>query len=185
MCQGLDVGSLLFHLLHQRLHLREVVWKGKALELKGWLFSCSSCSPGIQSGQRPLSLPLSRCLKTQENDSPSESLHCLHRLTPPLPSSLSPSRVKMKTTVSISVRDGKMEVRKSSWEKENWGPWAEEDESPPMKNSAHWLGDCRQPPRTSNTAFLYTDESTEVQGGSVLPKMMQQVEGRAWDESQL
>lgn len=25
MCQGLDVGSLLFHLLHQRLHLREVV----------------------------------------------------------------------------------------------------------------------------------------------------------------
>lgn len=29
----------------------------------------------------------------------------------------------MKTTVSTSVRAGRMEVRKSSWEKVKWEPW--------------------------------------------------------------
>lgn len=110
---------------------------GRAPELEGWLFSSSSRPSGIQSGPMPLSLPLSRCPKTQKNDSSPESLHCLQLLIPLLPSSLSPSRVKTKTTVSISVRDGKMEVRKSSWEKQNWGPCADEDGSPPsMKNSS-------------------------------------------------
>lgn len=98
---------------------------------KAWLFSCSFSSPGVQSGHTLPSLPLSSCPKTQKSDSSSESLSCLHPLTPPLPSSLSPSRVKMKTTVSISARDGRMEVKKSSWEKEKCGPWGRErGESP-------------------------------------------------------
>lgn len=119
--------------------------------MKGWLFSSFSYCPGVQSGHVPPALPHSRCLKTQKNDSSLESRHCLRLLTPPLPSSLSPSRVKMKTTVSISVRDGKMEVRKSSWEKENWGPWAQEDGSPPHED---W-GLQRASQDLSYSVFLY------------------------------
>lgn len=45
----------------------------------------------------------------------------------------------MKSTVSVSVRDGRMEVRTSSWEKENYGdPGAEKKERiPPMKKLWH------------------------------------------------
>jgi hypothetical protein len=51
----------------------------------------------------------------------------------------------MKTTVSVSVREGKMEVRKSSWEKENWGPWRQKKgESLQGKHSRA---------KTSNTAL--------------------------------
>ena len=92
-------------------------------EWKGWLSGSSSSCPGAQSGYILLPPPPSRHPKTWKSDSSSESLCCLQPLTPPFPSALSPSRVKMKSTVSVSVRDGRMEVRKSSWEKEKWGPW--------------------------------------------------------------
>lgn len=146
-------------------------------EFKSWLLSylcghdytplISSSSSG-QWGHTLPSFPLSRCPKTQKSDSSSEWLSCLHPLTPPLPSSLSPTRVKMKTTVSISARDGRMEVKKSSWEKEKWGPWGRKrGESFPWKTPAYRLEDQRGPQRTSNAELLSTDVTTKIQRGKV------------------